>query len=202
MSLKRVLKVCVLIGWGFLIPACYFTSINPLPKSPAVDPGLLGCWKVQCDEKTPSPEQNYFLFLEDKDGFFQAVLLNDHYQYDEFYRGFCSEINGQKYLNVKQLSWGNEKSGPAMDKNYSLVHYKITEGKRLEITLLDEDKLKEALAKKRLQGSLPKPSDDLVLSDSTENLAAFFGKQDPVGLLGKPLAPAEKTTELPAAGSR
>jgi len=178
--------------------ACYFTSANPLPKSPAMDKELLGWWKVQPDEKNNPQEQGYFLFLEDKDGYFQAVMVDNLYQYDELYRGFCSEINGQKYLNVKQISLGNEKAAPSADKNYSLIAYKITEGKRLEITLLNEDVFKQALSKQRLKGTLPKKEDDLVLSDTTENLARFFRSQAPGTLLDKPLSPAEKMTELPA----
>jgi hypothetical protein len=125
--------------------------------------------------------------------------MNHAYQYDELYRGFCSEINGQKYLNLKLISPGKENQAPAADKNYSLVHYKITGGKKLEITLLKEDGFRQALAKKQLKGSLPEKGEDLVLSDSTENLVRFLRTQDQENLLDKPLAPAERTTELPAA---
>jgi len=202
MHLKSGLKLALLSLLVFCASGCYFTSVNPLPKSPAVDPALLGWWKTLPEEKTNPQEQGYFLFLEDKDGYFQAVLVNNLYQYDELYRGFCSEINGEKYLNLKLIAMGSEKAGPSADKNYSLAHYKISGGKRLEITLLNEEVFKQGLTQKRLKGSLPKKSEDLVLTDSTENLALFLRSQEPASLLDKPLAPAEKMTELPAAAGQ
>jgi hypothetical protein len=198
MDLKSGFKLGLLL-WALGSSACYFTTVNPLPKSPAMDPELLGWWKAQPDEKNNPAEHGYFLFMEDKDGYFQVVLMNNLYQYDELYRGFCSEIKGQKYLNVKLIALGNEKQGPIADKNYSLVAYKIVEGKRLDISLLNEEVFRQALAKKRLRGPVPKKGEDLVLSDSTENLALLLANLDPASLLDKPLVPAEKMTELPVA---
>jgi hypothetical protein len=202
------MKISKLTGLGFWLvvllntSSCYFTSLHPLPIKAELDRELIGCWK-SLPEKDQKPQTSgWVLFLEDQNGTLQIVLMKNAYQYEEMYRGFCSEINGEKYLNVKLISLGTGVQKPEMDKNYYLVHYRIDHRKRLETRLLREEGLKQAVKDRRLQGTLLGKSEELTLTDTTENLLAYIQAQKPEVLLGEKLFDAEKTNQLPKPQTR
>jgi hypothetical protein len=197
MKLKFMLRIGLLLGIGLGTSACYFTSVNSLPMKPEFDKELLGWWQTVPDEGKSPQTLGHFLFLEDKNGFFHVILMEKNYAFDEWYRGFCSEINGEKYLNLRQISPGDGKQMPTMDKEYYLVHYKIIDHRRLETALLNEETFKQAIKNHKLKGTISARGDDFTVTDSSENLAAFFQSCKIQELLDKDLNPAERVVTLP-----
>jgi hypothetical protein len=196
MNLQRIVPMMLCVMLGLSLNACYFKSVNPLPPSAELDKSLLGWWRAAPDEDKNPQHQGYFLFLEDKNGLFQVVLLDQQYQFDEQYLGFCSEINGEKYMNLRQVSIGDGKRAPVVDPHYYLVHYSIKDKKQLEMSLLNENYLKQALKNKQLKGTQTK-GDDLLITDTSERLSAFLAAQPMAELLDKKLTPAEEVNAVP-----
>ncbi len=194
--MKPSWRACAALLTVLSLSGCYFTSENPLPKKPEMDRELLGWWEMVPDQKDPSAA-GWAVFAADKDGWFQAVLLEKYYENPETYRGFCSEIKGEKYLNVKKVNILKEGRQAELDENFSLIHYRITGGKRLEMHMLNEALFKQAVKSRKLAGFLSPKEDDLNLTCTTEQLTDFLSRQKPKDLLGEPLRPMERTDKLP-----
>lgn len=177
------------------LTGCYFTSEHPLPKSPKLDRDLLGWWRTVPED--PKDPPGYLLFLEDRDKTLQVVVLEGEYSYNETYRGFCSELNRGKYLDLRKLSLDAKTGDPVLAKEHTLVHYRVVGRRRLELSLLNEDLFKQAVKEGRLQGRLSNDGNDLVLTDSTEHLAAFIRGRSQAEIPGKRLATAVRVTRLP-----
>jgi hypothetical protein len=186
--------VAVLVCLG--LSGCYFTSQNPLPQKPEVDKELLGGWRAVADQKNPSAD-GYAVFVRDQDGWLEVLLMERYYESSEIYRGFCSEIKGEKYLNVKKVNFGKSGQQADLDANFYLLHYRIVGRKRLEISLLNETLFKQAVKTRQLAGHLSPKEDEFTLTCTTDQLVAFLSRQKPTELLGEPMTPMEKTDQLP-----
>jgi hypothetical protein len=186
--------IALLVWLG--LSGCYFTSKNPLPLKPEVDKELLGGWRALADQKNPTAD-GYAVFVKDQNGWLEVLLMERYYESGEIYRGFCSEIKGEKYLNVKKVNFGKGGQQADLDANFYLLHYRIVARKRLEISMLNETLFKQAVKTRQLAGRLSPKEDDFTLTCPTNQLVAFLSRQKPAELLGEPMTPMEKTDQLP-----
>ncbi len=194
--MRRCLKhIVLLVILSTLTTSCYFTSKQGLPKSPQMDQALLGMWETIPLEADQDKENGYLLFMEDTEGLIHIVAMEDYFRYTETYRGFISDINGKKYLNLKEI-----RMRIPTTENYFIVAYEIKNNKILEISLLNEGAMEKAVAEKKIKGTLEKNqyTSSVVLTASPEELADFFGKQKQTNILDKKLlARAKKIRRLP-----
>ncbi|MBN1595593.1 hypothetical protein JW933_06670 [candidate division FCPU426 bacterium] len=147
--LRKVLVLGLIL---FGTSSCYFTSIHPLPKTEAVDSSLLGLWEAVPDETEKTDTPNYLLILGDKSGALQIVVLEGYYEHSETYWGHASRINGEKFLSVKSMKATPDGAALTSETHYSIVHYRLQGRQQLEITLLNEAKILEAVREKQLAG--------------------------------------------------
>lgn len=182
------------------LSSCYFTSMNPLPNTSKPDKALLGFWQNLPGQGESHKELAYLLFTE-HDGFLQIQIIEDHFSSNESYRGFSTEIAGEKYLCLKLVTAKTGQVDLETQKEYYIAHYRINRKQELEITLLNEKTITEAVGKKQLGGQVKKGQygDLVVITASTEDLAAFFQKQPPARLKDSKLL--VKARKVPALGS-
>jgi hypothetical protein len=187
-------RMFLLLGMLVSMPACYFMSAHPLPPSAHLDPALLGLWQVE--PKEASEEPGWLAFTSDG-GFYQAFFFEKNFESHEIYRGSGTDINGEKYLCL-QLSKAKENHVTMeTEDNYYLVHYRITEGNKLEIRLLDENFIKDAVVQHKMQGQLMDGGDLVLLTGSGADMAAFIKEQKLPALLDKKLLLKAKRWDLP-----
>jgi hypothetical protein len=182
----------------FCMSGCYVTSTNPLPVKSEPDKELLGIWHETSDKKDSPSSSGYMVLAEDLDGWLQIMFMEDSYGNGEIYRGVCSEIAGEKYLNLKKVNFGKGGQRPEFDESYTLVHYRITNKNRLELAFLKDEIFKQAVKNHELAGRLSPDGDDLTLTCTSEELADFVRRHKPEEFLDEPDL-MEKTNPLPEA---
>jgi hypothetical protein len=182
----------------FCMSGCYVVSKNPLPVKSAPDRELLGTWREAGDKKDSTSSSSYMVFAEDQDGWLQVMIMENSFDKGEIYRGICSEIAGEKYLNLKKVNFGKGVQRPELDENYTLVHYRVANNKRLELATLNDPIFKQAVKSHELAGILSSDGDDLTLTCTSEELADFLRQHKPEEFLDEPDL-MEKTNPLPEA---
>jgi len=133
---NRILSPLVSALLLLSLSSCYFTSQNPLPKISDPDKALLGFWQNLPSESQSNKELAYLLFTE-HDGYVQIQVIEDHFSSNETYRGFSTEIAGEKYLCLKLVTAKTGKVDLETQKEYYFAHYRINRKQELEITLLN-----------------------------------------------------------------
>ncbi|MCD4813302.1 hypothetical protein K8S19_06375 [bacterium] len=200
--MTAILKI-VMVVTTLLFSGCYFTSLHPVTENPVPgsDPALLGLWKTVATQSDNSQEENYLLFMEETDGHILVVLMEDYYRFSEIYRGFISDVNGDKYLNIKKVKSDEKKHVRHSDTGYFIVQYEITEGSQLNIRTLREAQIEKAVKQKVLAGRITRNryTDDIRITAASERIAAYLASQTLSELLETTnMITAKKINELPA----
>jgi hypothetical protein len=112
------------------LSACPYSSEHPLsdPGAAAWDPALAGTWKLQDPETREWVTLSFFRY--DEHGLV-AFTPGDAGGKADAYRMFVTVIEGEKFLNVRQL---DEKA----DQGWFFVNYRI-EGSRLVLRVVEEE---------------------------------------------------------------
>jgi hypothetical protein len=196
-TLIRVARIAAALVLGALVlAACVPTSENPiLSKSGGSDPALAGAWAAaKTDEKGPS----FMHFLSAPSGEFTVLLISDEAQAKEeadwsVFRVVTAEIKGSHYMSAL---WDMNSGKPVDDheKGYHLLRYEIRADGTLQLFMVDEDKLKQAVKDGKIEGRIDGQgeSSDVRLTASSEKLEKFLERSKPADLFDKPFVTLHK----------
>lgn len=95
----RILAVLAIL----LLHGCPYTSNEPLsdPSSAVVDPGILGAWRTQDEESREWQSLTFYRFDEHE---MVQYARDDSNGEVSLCRVFATEIGGERFLNVKELT--------------------------------------------------------------------------------------------------
>jgi hypothetical protein len=105
----------------------------------------------------------------------------------EAYRILTTHLGGQDYLSFTEIGSGADKDKASL---YSFARYEFGWGGDLRVWLVNSGVLAQAVKSGKLHGTVKshQSGEDVLLTDSTERLAAFVAASDPATLFsGKPL---------------
>jgi hypothetical protein len=197
-KVNRLWKIVPLMLVLLSLSGCYVTSKNPLPVKLEMDKELLGAWREVDVKKGSSHYSGYIVFAEDKGGWLQIMIMESYFEKGELYRGVCSEIAGEKYLNLKEVDFTEGGQRAELEENYTLIHYRITKNNRLEMAEFKEELFIKAVKEGQLAGILSPDGKDVTLTCTSEQLADFLRRHKVGEFLGEPNL-LEKTSRLPKA---
>ena len=103
------------------------------------------------------------------------------------YRALTTHIGVHDYLSFFELGAGADKGKATL---YSFARYEVNWAGDLRVWMANSEAFAQAINSGKLRGTVKhqKTGDDVMLTDSTENLAAFVAAGDPGTLFsGKPL---------------
>lgn len=160
------------------LAGCLPVSRNPLsdPDDAVADARLDGVWYGRSGKDT------VYLHFVAGSGASRDVVEVDHEKTGDahalIYTAFPSTLGKVRYLNIR------EKSAP--DKPYYLARYQLTGSGTMTIWLMGESAAARAVKGKKIAGKIimkdadsDKPTRDITLMATTEELAAFVRKSDP-----------------------
>jgi hypothetical protein len=103
------------------------------------------------------------------------------------YRALTTRIGVHDYMSFFELGSGADKGRATL---YSFARYEVSWAGDLRVWMANSEAFAQAIKSGKLHGTVKreKMADDIMLTDSTENLAAFVAAGDPATLFsGKPL---------------
>jgi hypothetical protein len=191
----------LLAGASLFLAGCLAESKNPLstPSSSTIDKRLEGIYVARREKSGDDLDGWHFHYRgakADASGRSSTtpwlVVLDVQHEKNgglkgAAYRALTTHLGGQDYMSFIQL--GSE-GGKAKSSLYSFARYEVSWSGDIRVWLVNSGALADAIKKGQLRGAVTqhKYSDDILLTDSTEHLAAFVAAGDPVKLFGgKPL---------------
>jgi hypothetical protein len=177
------------LGWAMLAVAAVLLagclpviSTTPIGSTTGlgVDPALIGAWRGHSPDNN---EQFYLHILGAKTGVLKAVLVSDVSGDDVMiFRTQTAKLGSNHYLNATVVFDKDRLvEAPLKDANIPLLYG--VKGKRLTLSLLDEDKVKAAITAGTLTGRIePSSHGDAVITADAAALDAVFAKPDAVAL--------------------
>ncbi len=164
------LGLVALLLWG-----CNIESPNPLgdPAAAVIDPDLPGIWYAV--ENEGEGAEFYAAIFQRDQGRLHIIYFSDAREEDLIYlEGFISEINGQRFLNLKLIDRYAEED----DQNYIFFPYDIDKKGQLVTRTLKTEFFTQAIEDGAIKGSVSDSEffTSVTLDDSTQNLVAFIAK--------------------------
>ena len=165
-NLNSISKVCLVAIFALFFSACEVVLINPLSDSARDKPDerLLGKW-INRDEK-------------DKGGFVQFATGANGEINVSFLGGKSEEKN--PLFTARTTTIGNyhyislNPTNEDRDKGYLLARYEMKDDK-MSVWMLDSDKVKTAIAQKKLKGKVGQgPAPTITITDTSNNVRAFL----------------------------
>jgi hypothetical protein len=206
----RLLPALAILG-SLLLAGCFPESTNPLstPATSTVDPRLEGVYVAHRD-KTDDGLYIYHLHYRGERGSVGGPplvtpwleILNINHSKGKplegiAYRALTTHLGGHDYMSVLELgSVTSSESGlakPAQAENarlYWIARYEIDGAGMLRVWMMNIKAWEDAIKTGKIHGQIKphKEGDDVLVADSTENLAKLVTKGDPAVLFGgKPL---------------
>lgn len=188
--MKKMQKSLLLVlGLLCLLLASCVDSDNPLsdPKQAAVDPGLLGVWRV----KEKDGEVTYYHVGQAGKNFPAGMLRVKAIKHEENsvlphpdnsdLLAFSTTLGNNHYLNVTGLgadqieTMGDSPWEPTMADGYFLFKYEIHADK-LTIAGMDAQQKKAAIKAGKIKGTTE--DNKVLITDTTDNLARFIAAAD------------------------
>jgi len=153
---------------------CVPVSEHPLTEPDAAerDPRLMGDWYQQGEDESV---QVHIGFREETGGL--RLLMVDYDRDGKLdlseWKGHISRLDGNRYLNLKDVRCGQEERG------YLFVKYRI-EGDRLCVSLASNRAWEAAVAEGRIQGRLDRKKGvrSVHITEGPEGLRRFVREQD------------------------
>ena len=180
---------------GLLLAGCVPTSENPIvTKNGRNDPALAGAWRGKMEDGGPV----YIHFLQTKDGGLSALLVTggETSAADQGWAAFTivtAEVNGTRYISAL---WDLNDGKPveAREKGYHLMRYAILPDGALQLSAVNEEKLKAAVQAGKVEGQIEGEggSGEVRLTASSEKLVKFLKQADPADLFDRPFAKLTK----------
>lgn len=165
---NKSMKCFVLLLLAVMLSSCLIKSENPLgdKASSFVDENLMGVW---CSKQ--KSETNYLVVLKRDDGYFQFTYFSNSFKDGVNYLGYVTVLDGERYLNLRELDLGAEK--PGISDDYSLARYTMKKKNELEIIFFNIEFFKEAITGGLIKGA----TEPVKITDTTENLVKFVKNQ-------------------------
>ena len=186
-----------LLAATLLFAGCLPVSKNPLstPANSTVDSRLEGIYSQRREKKDDELGGWHFHYRGAKAGPngqprttpWLEVLGVEHVKdgglKGEAYRALTTHIGAHDYLSFFELGAGAGKGKAAL---YSFARYEVNWAGDLRVWTANSEAFAEAIKSGKLRGTVKrhKMGDDVVLTDSTENLAAFVKASDSARLFG------------------
>ena len=188
----------LLAAASLLLAGCLPESKNPLstPQTSTIDVDLEGVYmpnKKGSDDSSLSTMHFHYRSVK-ADGSFRITPLLDvlevTHEIDSglithAYQMLITHIGNQNYMSFRDLG----KSG-VHATTYSFARYEIGWRGTLRVWLINSDAVAQAIQAGKLHGTVKthKYSKDILITDSTDRLAAFVKESDPAKLFaGKPM---------------
>ena len=165
---------------GLFLPACVPESMNPLsdPASATVDKRLLGVWigKMAGEEA-----DQYIHFVEAENSITEVVLVSHQEKREAgvaFYKMHPTTIGKARYMNVKPYVPENFKNSDLAEEiksqGYIFARYTISGQGILNIRILMDKKVREAVKKQQLKGKIVKGEGDVTITDTSAHIIKFL----------------------------
>ncbi|MEP6667734.1 MAG: hypothetical protein ABJF10_01190 [Chthoniobacter sp.] len=184
-----------------LFAGCLPESKNPLstPATSTIDARLEGIYVARRDKKDDDLSGWHFHYRGAKAGAngkarstpWLEVLDIEHRKdgglKGEAYRVLTTHLGGRDYMSFIELGSDNGKEKASL---YSFARYEVSWAGDIRVWLVNSSVLAQAIKSGKLRGTVKthKNSEDVLLTDSTEHLAAFVAASDPATLFGgKPM---------------
>ena len=206
----RFLPALALLS-SLLLAGCFPESTNPLstPATSTVDPRLEGVYVVHREKPDDALSVWHLHYRGEKGASGGPALvtpwleiLNIEHPRDKAlggtaYRVLTTHLGAHDYMSILEL--GNvvspenglvKPSAGARAKMYWLARYEIGGSGVLRVWMMNTKSVEEAIKAGKIRGQVKphKEGDDVLLTDSTEDLARFVTKSDPALLFaGKPI---------------
>jgi hypothetical protein len=207
---NRILNALVVFA-GLFLAGCFPESTNPLstPATSTVDPRLEGVYVARREKSDDGLAVFHFHYRGEKGASGMPALttpwlevLNINHPRGKAlegiaYRVLTTHLGAHDYMSILEL--GNvaspetglvKPSAGGNAKLYWLARYEIGETGVLRVWMINPKPLEEAIKAGKVHGQVKphKEGDDVLLTDSTEDLAKFVTKSDPATLFsGKPI---------------
>lgn len=178
--------VVILFCAALLVGCLPVVSTTPVGTTAGLgaDKALYGTWKGHSPEA--KDQQDGFLhIMQAKDGSLTAALILADGGSDDGWSIFhlrTAALGKNHYLNAVMTF---DKDAPAEGKlkNANIPLFYVVKDKTLTLSLLDEDKVKEAIKAGTLKGTIePGDNGDAVITASGAELDAFFAKPEAAAL--------------------
>jgi hypothetical protein len=128
------------------LAGCPYSSDNPLsdPAAASPDAQLIGTWKTQDPDTKEWVTLSFFPYGEHEMVAFTPGAAGDQ---PEAYRLFVTIIDGERFLNVRQLEQKGDAAAGADSGAWMFVNYRVTAEKRMILRVVDDELFpKEGLA--------------------------------------------------------
>ena len=170
----------IVLLFSLLLPACVPESMNPLsdPASATVDKRLLGVWigKMAGEE-----EDQYVHFVEAENSITEIVLVSHQEKREAgvaFYKMHPTTIGKTRYMNVKPYAPEDFKNSELAEEiksqGYIFARYAISGQGILNIWILMDKKVREAVKKQQLKGKIAKGEGAVTITDTSEHIIKFL----------------------------
>lgn len=181
---------------SFLLAGCLPESMNPLstPATSRIDSRIGGVYAQQKEGKMEDSAFWHFHYRGAPPGKNQQprtttkieIVGVSHQSAGSLdgarYHAFATRLGGHDYL-----SFVEEKNDGAKKENYSFARYEVNWRGDLRLWLLDNEAIAAAVQSGKLRGKVrtTQYGKDVLLTDTTANLAAFMAASDPSTLFDK-----------------
>jgi hypothetical protein len=186
---------------SLLLAGCLPESKNPLsmPSNSTIDTRLEGMYVARREKKDEDLSGWHFHYQGTKAGPngqarltpWLDVLSLEHVKdaglKANAYRALTTHIGVHDYMSFFELGAGTDQGKTTY---YSFARYEMSLAGDLRVWMANSDAFAQAIKSGKLHGTVKhqKTGDDVMLTDSTENLAAFVAANDPAKFFsGKPL---------------
>ena len=170
---------------ALVLCACVPISTHPLsePSAARLDRRLQGGWRVIGNDA--GWVHVYFSRSAAGDGGMHIIVMEprkDGTLAMDAYDGFATHLRGGDFLNIRYSEDGGRRRG------YVFVRYRVLGNGRLEIALLDEARLKAAVADGRIYGvvEVHGSGTEVTLTAEPDALAGFLTSKDGAAVFQEP----------------
>lgn len=198
--MRKLLLMAACLLCAGIFQGCTVDCQHPLsdPDAKRVDERLLGTWRWMDEPWT------CYLHIEkgakDKGADFLFVQTKPGYGIRSWYGSlFTTDLGNHSFASIKPISGDGKELSKAYDF-YLIVYYKIDKEGRLTWSLADPSAFAEAVNARKVKGQVNSagPDTQVLLSASTQELAAFLKESEPKKLFPRMLPLAEKLEPLKA----
>jgi len=172
----RLLRTLLITHLAVLLSACLALSEKPLsaPDASAVDADLIGAWQLSDDEggtvTVHIGKENSLYCHPCAHALVYIEQLGDGRLSGDSYQGFVSRLGKLRYMNVRY------RDPDRITEGYLFIRYALAGPDRLEVRIIDPEKLAKLVESKRLGGKLDAAGTGpaVLLTDPTSQLAGYF----------------------------
>lgn len=182
-----VIRLAAVLACAILLTGCLpVTSKTPVGTTTglAPDTALYGTWKGHSPE-ADNQDDGFFHFMKAEDGSTTVAVVLARGSADDgwtIFRAHTAKLGQHRFINAVETF---DKDAPAEGRlaNANIPLLYAVHGPTLTISLLDEDKVKEAIKAGKLEGTIePGNNGDVVITADAQALDAFMARPEAAAL--------------------